>query len=63
MRPGGCLVWHDLPSPTPWVEVERAVSELAFPEPVYTVAGTGVAFLLKGEGVGAPPAPTPPRSR
>jgi glycosyltransferase involved in cell wall biosynthesis len=57
LRPGGCLVWHDLPSPTPWVEVERAVADLAFPEPVYRVAGTGVAFLLKGEGVGAAAGP------
>jgi glycosyltransferase involved in cell wall biosynthesis/tetratricopeptide (TPR) repeat protein len=52
LRPGGLLVWHDLPSPTPWVEVEKAVADLAFPEPVYKIAGTGVAFLVKGEGVG-----------
>ncbi|VTR91657.1 family 2 glycosyl transferase : Glycosyl transferase OS=Singulisphaera acidiphila (strain ATCC BAA-1392 / DSM 18658 / VKM B-2454 / MOB10) GN=Sinac_0358 PE=4 SV=1: Glyco_trans_1_2: Methyltransf_24: Glyco_transf_4: Glycos_transf_1: Glycos_transf_2: TPR_7: TPR_6: TPR_10 [Gemmata massiliana] len=53
LRPGGCLVWHDLPSRTPWVEVERAVAGLGFPEPVYRVAGTQVGFLIKGEGLGA----------
>jgi glycosyltransferase involved in cell wall biosynthesis/tetratricopeptide (TPR) repeat protein/predicted O-methyltransferase YrrM len=52
LRPGGLLVWHDLPSPTPWVEVEKAVADVAFPEPVYKIAGTGVAFLVKGESVG-----------
>jgi glycosyltransferase involved in cell wall biosynthesis len=57
LRRGGCLVWHDLPSPTPWVEVERVVTDLAFREPVYKVAGTGVAFLVKGEGEGATAGP------
>jgi glycosyltransferase involved in cell wall biosynthesis/Tfp pilus assembly protein PilF/predicted O-methyltransferase YrrM len=52
LRPGGILVWHDLPSSIPWIEVERAVADLAFPEPVYKIAGTQVAFLFKGEGVG-----------
>jgi predicted O-methyltransferase YrrM len=52
LRHGGLLVWHDLPSPTLWVEVEKAVADLAFPEPIYKIAGTGVAFLLKGEWVG-----------
>ena len=52
LRPGGCLVWHDLPSTTTWVEVEKAVSGLAFREPVYKIAGSGVAFLMKGEGIG-----------
>lgn len=53
LRPGGVLVWHDVPSPTPWVEVEAAIESVAFPEPVYKVAGTQVAFLVKGEGLGA----------
>lgn len=53
LRPGGVLVWHDLPSTVPWIEVERAVAELAFREPVYRIAGTQVAFLIKGEGLGA----------
>jgi glycosyltransferase involved in cell wall biosynthesis/predicted Zn-dependent protease/predicted O-methyltransferase YrrM len=53
LRPGGVLVWHDVPSPTPWVEVEAAITSLAFPEAVYKVAGTQVAFLIKGEGLGA----------
>ena len=53
LRPGGCLVWHDLPSKTPWVEVEKAVTAIGFPEPVYRIAGTEVAFLVKGDGVGA----------
>ena len=57
LRPGGCLVWHDLPSKTAWVEVERAVAEIGFPEPVYCVAGTEVAFLMKGEGVAAAAGP------
>jgi glycosyltransferase involved in cell wall biosynthesis/tetratricopeptide (TPR) repeat protein/predicted O-methyltransferase YrrM len=55
LRPGGVLVWHDVPSPTPWVEVEQAIAALAFPEPVYRVVGTQVAFLIKGEGLGAAP--------
>jgi glycosyltransferase involved in cell wall biosynthesis/predicted O-methyltransferase YrrM len=50
LRPGGCLVWHHLPSTTPSVEVERAVANLGFSEPVYRVGGTQVAFLFKGEG-------------
>jgi glycosyltransferase involved in cell wall biosynthesis/tetratricopeptide (TPR) repeat protein len=53
LRPGGCLVWHDLPGEFPWVEVEKAVAGLPVPEPVYRVAGTRVAFLLKGDGVPA----------
>ena len=43
LRPGGALIWHDLPSSVPWVEVERAVASLGLAEPVYTVAGSGVA--------------------
>jgi len=50
LRRGGCLVWHDLPSPVGWVEVEMAVAELALPEPVYLIAETQVTFLIKGEG-------------
>src|SRR5262249_197046 len=53
LRPGGVLVWHDLPSPTPWVQGEEAITGLAFPERVYRVTGTQVAFLIKGEGLGA----------
>ncbi|MCE9562617.1 MAG: glycosyltransferase, partial [Planctomycetes bacterium] len=61
LRSGGCLVWHDLPSPVTWVEVEKAVSELGLPEPVYQVAGTGVAFLFKGEGLQAQAGADTPR--
>ncbi|MBN9517627.1 glycosyltransferase, partial [bacterium] len=61
LRPGGCLVWHDWDSPTPWVEVRRAVASLGLPEPVYHAAGTGVAFLFKGEGVGAAAGADTPR--
>jgi glycosyltransferase involved in cell wall biosynthesis/tetratricopeptide (TPR) repeat protein len=53
LRAGGCLVWRDLPSSTPWVEVEKAVARLCFREPVYRIAGTQVAFLLKGEDLSA----------
>jgi glycosyltransferase involved in cell wall biosynthesis len=53
LRPGGCLVWHDWGSRTSWVEVREAVLSLRLREPVYHVAGTEVAFLFKGEGVGA----------
>ncbi|MBN9524336.1 glycosyltransferase, partial [bacterium] len=60
LRPGGCLVWHDWASPVPWVEVTPAVLGLGLPEPVYHVAGTGVAFLFKGEGVGAAAGPDHP---
>jgi glycosyltransferase involved in cell wall biosynthesis/predicted O-methyltransferase YrrM len=61
LRPGGCLIWHDGDSPVHWVEVQAAVQSLRFPEPIYHVAGTGVAFLFKGEGVGATAAPERPR--
>ncbi|CAN0268532.1 unnamed protein product, partial [Phaeothamnion confervicola] len=43
LRPGGLLVWHDVPSPTPWVEVEAAIAAIAFPETVTRVTGTQVA--------------------
>lgn len=60
LRPGGCLVWHDWASPVPWVEVTPAVLALGLPEPVYHPAGTGVAFLFKGEAVGAAAGPDHP---
>jgi glycosyltransferase involved in cell wall biosynthesis/Tfp pilus assembly protein PilF len=47
LRPGGCLVWHDFDSRTPWVEVRRALEQAGFPESIYHVAGTEVAFLYK----------------
>jgi len=50
LSPGGCLVWHDFDSPVAWVEVRRALEEIDFEETIYHVAGTGVAFLHKGEG-------------
>jgi glycosyltransferase involved in cell wall biosynthesis/tetratricopeptide (TPR) repeat protein/predicted O-methyltransferase YrrM len=53
LRPGGVLVWRDVPGTTPGIEVERAIASLAFPEPLYTVTGTQVAFLFKGEGLWA----------
>lgn len=53
LRPGGFLVWHDVPSSVPWVKVEEALTALAFPERIHKIAGTQVAFLIKGEGVGA----------
>ncbi|OWK35319.1 glycosyltransferase [Fimbriiglobus ruber] len=53
LRPGGCLIWHDWGSRTAWVKVREAVASLGFPEPVYHPAGTEVAFLFKGEGIGA----------
>jgi SAM-dependent methyltransferase len=28
LRPGGILVWHDFNSPTPWVEVNKALAQL-----------------------------------
>ena len=39
LRPGGCLVWHDYKSPTPWVEVRQALEQLHFAETLYHVAG------------------------
>ena len=53
LRSGGCLAWHDWGSRTAWVKVQEAVESLGFPEPIYHAAGTEVAFLFKGEGVGA----------
>jgi glycosyltransferase involved in cell wall biosynthesis/Flp pilus assembly protein TadD len=51
LRPGGYLVWHDFGSPTPWVEVRQALEQLPFPEPIYHVAGTEVAFLRKQQPI------------
>jgi tetratricopeptide (TPR) repeat protein len=47
LQPGGCLVWHDLDNPTPWVQVRQALEQLPVAEPIYHVAGTQVAFLHK----------------
>jgi predicted O-methyltransferase YrrM len=47
LRPGGCLVWHDFNSPTPWVEVNKALGQLDFPEAIQHVEGTQVAFLIR----------------
>ena len=52
-RPGGYLVWHDGRGPIGWGAGERSRAELPFPERIYRVAGTRVAFLIKGEGLGA----------
>jgi glycosyltransferase involved in cell wall biosynthesis/tetratricopeptide (TPR) repeat protein len=59
LRPGGCLVWHDYGSPTPWVDVHQAIAEAGLAEPVYHVAGTEVAFLFKG-ACGQPEPARPP---
>ncbi|MBP3957826.1 glycosyltransferase [Gemmata sp. G18] len=53
LRPGGCLVLHEPPGPAPQSDVEQGLAALGLPEPVYRVAGTRVAFLMKGEGLGA----------
>ncbi|AWM39103.1 GDP-mannose-dependent alpha-(1-6)-phosphatidylinositol monomannoside mannosyltransferase [Gemmata obscuriglobus] len=50
LRPGGCLIW---PDPPELFDGEWAAWAGGFPEPVYGVTGTRVAFLIKGEGVGA----------
>jgi glycosyltransferase involved in cell wall biosynthesis/tetratricopeptide (TPR) repeat protein/predicted O-methyltransferase YrrM len=50
---GGCLVWHDVGSTTPWVEVDAALAQAGLTEPIYHVEGTGVAFLHK-QSVSAP---------
>jgi SAM-dependent methyltransferase len=47
LRPGGWLLWHDFGSPTPWVEVRQALEQLSFPEPIFHVEGTEVAYLQK----------------
>jgi hypothetical protein len=43
----GCITWHDFDSATPWVAVRRALQKTDFPETIYHVSGTEVAFLLK----------------
>ncbi len=63
LRPGGCLAWHDFGSPVPWVRVREAVEAADFPEPVYHVAGTRVAFLNQGGGGRDHPARRPPGRR
>jgi GT2 family glycosyltransferase/glycosyltransferase involved in cell wall biosynthesis/tetratricopeptide (TPR) repeat protein len=60
LRPGGVLAWHDFESVTPWVKVRDAVEAFRPAEPVYHVAGTEVAFLVKGETPPAPAAPAGP---
>ncbi len=47
LNPGGFLVWHDFNSRSAWVEVRQALEQLPFPEAIYHVAGTEVAFLRK----------------
>ena len=44
---GGWLVWHDVGSSTPWVEVDEALARAGLPESIHHVEGTGVAFLRK----------------
>ena len=61
LRSGGCMAWHDFGSRVAWVQVKEAIESLGFPEPIYHVAGTEVAFLFKGEGVGASAGPDLPR--
>ena len=58
--PGGVITWHDFDSPVPWVEVRAAIERARFPEPVYHVAGTEVAFLVKRDPAAAVPV-RPPR--
>jgi glycosyltransferase involved in cell wall biosynthesis/Flp pilus assembly protein TadD len=47
LRPGGFLVWHDVGSTVPWVEVDAALARAGLPEVIEHVAGAGVAFLRK----------------
>jgi glycosyltransferase involved in cell wall biosynthesis len=47
LRPGGCLVWHHAGSSVPWVQVDQALARAGLPEPIYHIAGSGVAFLHK----------------
>lgn len=47
LAPGGWLVWHDVGSSTPWVEVDEALVRAGLPESIHHVEGTGVAFLRK----------------
>ncbi len=61
LRSGGCIAWHDFGSRVARVQVKEAIESLGFPEPIYHVAGTEVAFLFKGEGVGATAGPDQPR--
>jgi glycosyltransferase involved in cell wall biosynthesis len=61
LRTGGCLVWHDYGSSVPWVKVKEAIESLGFPEPLHHVAGTEVAFLFKGDGLGAVAGPDLPK--
>jgi glycosyltransferase involved in cell wall biosynthesis/tetratricopeptide (TPR) repeat protein len=61
LRTGGCLVWHDYGSRVAWVKVREAIESLGFPEPLHHVAGTEVAFLFKGDGLGATAGPDLPK--
>ena len=47
MREGGCIVWHDFNSLTPWVKVREALEAAHFREKIHFVEGTQVAFLHK----------------
>lgn len=47
LQPGGCIVWHDFNSRTPWVKVREALEEAHFTEKIHFVEGTEVAYLHK----------------
>ena len=44
---GGCMVWHDFNSVTPWVEVRQALEQMPFASEIHVVEGTEVAYLHK----------------
>jgi glycosyltransferase involved in cell wall biosynthesis len=47
LKVGGCLVWHDVQSPVPWVQVDAALAQAGLRETIWHVAGSGVGFLHK----------------
>jgi hypothetical protein len=47
LSPNGFMIWHDFNSAVPWVQVRQAIEQIRFPEIIYHVAQTEVAFLQK----------------
>jgi glycosyltransferase involved in cell wall biosynthesis/tetratricopeptide (TPR) repeat protein len=59
LREGGCLVWHDVESPVPWVQVDQALAQAGLPETIWHIASSGVAFLHKQPAAAPAKLPAP----
>jgi hypothetical protein len=62
LRPGGCLAWYAAGG-TGTEPLGGVAGSLGLPEPVHRTAGAEVAYVFKGEGVGATAGPDLPTVR